>query len=60
MSRLFHSLFVLLATASQQELARQIRYLKAENEVLRSKLPKRVDVTQGAQPNSPPRTETRV
>ena len=30
---------------SRSELARQIQYLKAENEVLRSKLPKRITVT---------------
>src|SRR5262245_54746961 len=45
MSSVFQSVFLLLASATRQELARQVKYLKAENEILRSRLPKRVDVT---------------
>ena len=36
---------LVIAGATQRELARQIRYLKVENEVLRSKLPARISVT---------------
>ena len=42
---LFRSLLLVIAGASQRELARQVRYLKVENEVLRSKLPARITVT---------------
>ena len=43
---LYHSLLLLIAGSTQKELASQIRYLKIENEILRSKLPKRVPVTE--------------
>lgn len=42
---LFNSLLLVIASASQKELARQVRYLKVENEMLRSRLPQRVYVT---------------
>lgn len=45
MAHLFQSLLLLIATASKNELARQIKYLKVENEILRSKLPGRITVT---------------
>ena len=45
MARIFHPLLLLLARASQAELARMVDYLKTENRILRSKLPKRVEVT---------------
>ncbi len=45
MAHLFQSLLLLIATASKNELARQIKYLKVENEILRSKLPARITVT---------------
>ena len=35
----------MLACATKQELARQVSYLKAENQILRSKVPGRVLVT---------------
>jgi putative transposase len=38
-------IYRILVGAMQKELARQIRYLKVENEVLRSKLPYRVPIT---------------
>lgn len=46
MKNLYHRLLLLIAGSTQKELARQIRYLKIENEILRSKLPKRVTVTE--------------
>ncbi len=45
MKNLYHSLLLLIAGSTQKELASQIRYLKIENDILRSKLPKRVPVT---------------
>ena len=45
MTNLYQSLLLLIATASKNELARQIKYLKVENEILRSKLPARITVT---------------
>ena len=45
MKNIYRSLFLVLVGATQKELARQIRYLKVENEVLRSKLPYRVSIT---------------
>jgi len=45
MSKIFHPLMYLLACATRQELARQVQYLKTENQILRSKLPKRITVT---------------
>ena len=41
MSRIFHPLLYILVSATRQELARQVDYLKTENQILRSKLPKR-------------------
>ena len=45
MTNLFQSLLLVIAGASQKELARQVKYLMVENEILRSKLPKRITVT---------------
>ena len=45
MARFFHPLILMLANLGKSELARQVQYLKAENEILRAKLPKRVTVT---------------
>jgi hypothetical protein len=33
MSRIFHPLLYILACATKQELARQVKYLKVENEI---------------------------
>jgi hypothetical protein len=41
----FRSLLLVIAGSTQRELARQVRYLKVENEVLRSKLPARITIT---------------
>lgn len=43
--RLFNRLWVILATATDRELVRQVKFLKVENEILRSKLPARIAVT---------------
>lgn len=45
MRRIFHPLFTLLASATRQELARQVAYLKEENRILRARLPERVVAT---------------
>ena len=42
MANIVHPLLTLLASLTRQELAQQVRYLKAENEILRSKLPSRI------------------
>lgn len=45
MTRLIHPLLVLIARATEKELVLYLEYLKAENRILRSKLPKRIEVT---------------
>ena len=45
MRRIIQSFLILLASSSRQELAAQNRLLKAENQILRSKLPKRIEFT---------------
>ncbi len=40
-----HQLLLMIAGSTQKELAAQIRYLKVENQIVRSKLPARVAVT---------------
>lgn len=45
MKILYHRLLLLIAGATHQELARHVRYLKTENQILRRKFPKRVPVT---------------
>ena len=45
MTNIFQSLLLVIAGATQKELARQVKYLKVENEILRSRLPKRIVVT---------------
>lgn len=45
MTLILHPLFALLASATRQELARQIAYLREENRVLRERLPKRLVAT---------------
>ena len=43
--RLLQPLFALYAAATDSQLARMVEYLKAENRILRDKLPKRLTVT---------------
>ena len=45
MKRFVHPLLMLLARATEKELVQIIEYLKAENRILRNKLPKRIEVT---------------
>src|SRR5438132_2754309 len=45
MRALFQPLLLLLASATDRELARHIQYLKEENRILRGKLPQRITVT---------------
>ena len=39
MAAIIHPLLTLLASLSRQELARQVTYLRAENQILRARLP---------------------
>jgi putative transposase len=45
MTRFVHSLLLQIAWATEKELVKMIEHLKAENMILRSKLPKRIEVT---------------
>ncbi|MDA7978113.1 MAG: integrase core domain-containing protein [Pirellulales bacterium] len=45
MANIYRSLLLVIAGATQKELARQIKYLKVENEILRTRIPGRVYVT---------------
>lgn len=45
MRNVYHALLLLIAGWTQKELARSIRYLKIENQILRSKLPTRIPLT---------------
>ena len=47
MLKTYQALMVLLARATDRELARQIQFLKAENVILRTRLPKRIITTSG-------------
>ncbi len=45
MAALIHPLLALLASLTRQELAQQVTYLRAENRILRSKLPQRIELS---------------
>jgi putative transposase len=45
MKKFVHPLLLLLARATEKELVQTVEYLKTENRILRSKLPKRIEVT---------------
>ncbi len=45
MASIVHPLLSLLASLTRQQLARQVAYLKAENQMLRSKLPNRISLS---------------
>jgi putative transposase len=44
MATIVHPLLALLASLTRQELAQQVTYLKAENQILRSRLPNRIQL----------------
>jgi hypothetical protein len=46
MGRLCNSLLFFLLTGSQRELAQQVQFLQADNRILRSKLPRVVNLTE--------------
>ncbi len=56
MRNIYRSLLLIIAGATQKELTRQFRYLKVENQILRSKLPARVQVAQHVRLRQPTRT----
>ena len=45
MSKIFHPLLALIASATDKELAKYVEYLKRENKILRGRLPKQVHTT---------------
>ena len=45
MSTIYHPLLALIASSSDRELAKYVQYLKEENKILRSRLPKQVHTT---------------
>ena len=45
MKHLYHSFLLLLASATDKQLVRYLQFLKAENRILRSKLPRRIPVS---------------
>lgn len=45
MASLFRTVLLVIVGSTQRELARQVRYLVIENEVLRGKLPARITIT---------------
>jgi putative transposase len=45
MTTIWHSFLLLLARAADRELAKMVQFLKVENQILRSKLPRRIAVT---------------
>jgi putative transposase len=47
MTSVLHALLSFFASAADRALARQVEYLKAENRILRAKLPRRLAVTAG-------------
>ncbi len=42
---IYTSLMLVIAGSTSKELARQVSYLKAENQILRSRLPDRLSLT---------------
>ena len=56
MSSIFSSLRLMIASSTQRELARQFKYLKVENQILRGKLPARITITLKADDSATSRT----
>jgi len=46
MKWLMHPLLVLIANATESELAKYVEYLKVENQILRERLPKKIETTE--------------
>lgn len=44
MRTLFHALMLVLTKSTQRDLAKQVQFLKVENQILRAKLPKRISL----------------
>ena len=44
-SKIFHPLLALIASATDNELAKYVEYLKHENKILRARLPKQIHTT---------------
>jgi putative transposase len=45
MKAVFQSFLLMLASATDRELSKQVQFLKVENQILRGRLPKRITVT---------------
>jgi len=45
MNKIYHRLLALIASATDNELAKYVEYLKHENKILRARLPKQVHTT---------------
>ena len=45
MSKIFHPLLALIASATDHELAKYVEYLKHENKILRGRLPEQIHTT---------------
>jgi hypothetical protein len=43
---IYTSLMLVIARSTEKELARQVSYLKAENQILRSRLPDKISLTE--------------
>ena len=47
MAKIFHPLLALIASATDRELAKYVEYLKAENQILRARIPGQIHTTAG-------------
>ncbi|HBN78187.1 MAG TPA: hypothetical protein DD473_20730 [Planctomycetaceae bacterium] len=45
MAKIFHPLLALIASATDRELAKYVEYLKAENQILRARIPGQIHTT---------------
>jgi len=45
MAKIFHPLLALIASATDRELAKYVEYLKAENKILRARIPGQIHFT---------------
>ena len=56
---IYTALMVLLAKATDRELARMVTYLKEENKLLRARLPERINTTPPTAPRLDPGGQAR-